>query len=78
VNALDVGMVSTELTELHYGGEAGAKAISKTVPLGRLATPDDIGPSAVFLASPLAGYISGARLVIHGGGEAPAFLSALE
>jgi NAD(P)-dependent dehydrogenase (short-subunit alcohol dehydrogenase family) len=76
VNALDVGMVSTEITELHYGGEESVKAISQTVPLGRLAVPDDIGPSAVFLASPLASYISGARLVIHGGGEAPAFLSA--
>jgi NAD(P)-dependent dehydrogenase (short-subunit alcohol dehydrogenase family) len=77
VNALDVGMVRTELTELHYGGEAGVASVGATVPLGRLAEPDEIGACAVFLASPLASYVSGARLAVHGGGEAPAFLAAV-
>ena len=71
VNALDVGMVRTERAAEHFGAAA-----VQTIPLGRLAEPDEIGCCAVFLASPLAGYVSGARLLVHGGGEAPAFLTA--
>ncbi|QIK68463.1 SDR family oxidoreductase [Nocardioides sp. HDW12B] len=78
VNALDVGIVRTEQTDLHLGGEEGAAAVAATVPLGRLATPRDVGNAAVFLASPLASYVSGATLEVHGGGERPAFLAAVE
>jgi NAD(P)-dependent dehydrogenase (short-subunit alcohol dehydrogenase family) len=76
VNTLVVGMVRTELAHLHYGGEDGIEAVSRTVPLGRLATPADVGAAAVFLASDAAAYISGASLLVHGGGERPAFLDA--
>jgi NAD(P)-dependent dehydrogenase (short-subunit alcohol dehydrogenase family) len=76
VNTLVVGMVRTELAHLHYGGEEGVEAVSRTVPLGRLATPADVGAAAVFLASDAAAYISGASLLVHGGGERPAFLDA--
>jgi len=74
VNALDVGMVHTEQSELHYGDADAVAAIGATVPLGRLAEPDEIGACALFLASPLASYVSGATLAVHGGGERPAFL----
>ncbi|MGW0568532.1 MULTISPECIES: SDR family oxidoreductase [Streptomyces] len=76
VNTLVVGMVRTELSHLHYGGEDGIEAVSRTVPLGRLAVPADIGGAAVFLASDAAAYITGAGLLVHGGGERPAFLDA--
>ncbi|MET7479463.1 SDR family oxidoreductase [Streptomyces sp. NPDC005648] len=76
VNTLVVGMVRTELAHLHYGGEEGVEAVSGTVPLGRLATPADVGAAAVFLASDAAAYITGASLLVHGGGERPAFLDA--
>ncbi|MEU9265286.1 SDR family oxidoreductase [Streptomyces sp. NPDC048251] len=76
VNTLVVGMVRTELTHLHYGGEDGVEAVARTVPLGRLALPADVGAAAVFLASDAARYISGASLLLHGGGERPAFLDA--
>jgi NAD(P)-dependent dehydrogenase (short-subunit alcohol dehydrogenase family) len=76
VNALDVGMVRTEQTELHYGDAEGVAAVGATVPLGRLAEPDEVGACAAFLASPLASYVSGATLAVHGGGERPAFLAA--
>jgi len=76
VNTLAVGMVRTELSALHYGGPEGIAAVGRTVPLGRLATPSDIGDAAVFLASDAARYISGASLLVHGGGERPAFLDA--
>ncbi|WP_405179381.1 SDR family oxidoreductase [Nocardia sp. NBC_01377] len=76
VNSLIVGMVETELSELHYGDRDGIDAVSETIPLRRMATPEDIGRCAVFLASPLAAYVSGATLLVHGGGERPAFLAA--
>ncbi|MFJ3170249.1 SDR family oxidoreductase [Streptomyces roseus] len=76
VNSLVLGMVRTELAHLHYGDEAGIAAVGATVPLGRLADPSDVGAAAVFLASGRAGYVSGASLLVHGGGERPAFLDA--
>jgi NAD(P)-dependent dehydrogenase (short-subunit alcohol dehydrogenase family) len=78
VNAIDVGVVRTEQTDHHYGGEDGVAAISRTSPLGRFADPAEVGAVAVFLASPLASYVSGATVECHGGGERPAFLTALD
>jgi NAD(P)-dependent dehydrogenase (short-subunit alcohol dehydrogenase family) len=41
-----------------------------------MAQPQDIGDACLFLASSLASYVSGSTVTVHGGGEAPAFLSA--
>ncbi|MDQ4054117.1 MAG: SDR family oxidoreductase [Actinomycetota bacterium] len=76
VNAIDVGLCRTEHTDDHYGGDAGVAAIESTIPLGRMARPDEVGNVAAFLASDLASYVSGARIECHGGGEPPVFLSA--
>ena len=76
VNAISAGLVRTEQSHLHYGDEEGIAAVSSTIPLGRMAEPDDIADACVYLASPLARYVSGANLVVHGGGERPAFLGA--
>jgi len=76
VNAIDVGLCRTENTDDHYGGDAGVAAIESTIPLGRMARPEEVGRVAVFLASDLASYVSGARVECHGGGEPPVFLSA--
>lgn len=78
VNAIAAGLIRTELAHLHYGDEAAQARVAATVPLGRLATPRDIGDVCAFLASPLASYVSGAAIVVHGGGERPAFLAAVE
>ena len=76
LNSVVVGPVETELSHLHYGDADGVAAVGRTVPLGRLASPADVGSAAIFLASPLAAHISGATLLVHGGGERPAFLDA--
>jgi NAD(P)-dependent dehydrogenase (short-subunit alcohol dehydrogenase family) len=76
VVAVAAGMVRTEQSGLYYGDEAGIAAVGATVPLGRIADPREIGDACVFLASPLASYVSGSTLLVHGGGERPAFLSA--
>ena len=78
VNAVTVGMVKTELAHLHYGDDEAQARVAGTVPLGRLAEPRDVGDACVFLASPLASYVTGASLLLHGGGEKPAFLEAVE
>jgi NAD(P)-dependent dehydrogenase (short-subunit alcohol dehydrogenase family) len=75
VNSVVVGMVETEQSELFYGDADSIAAISRNVPLGRLAKPEDIGWAAAFLASDAACYISGASLEVHGGGEPPHYLS---
>jgi len=74
VNLVTAGMVRTEQSHLFYGDEAGIAEVGKTVPLGRIADPDDIGDACVFLASDLAAYVSGANLAVHGGGEPPPYL----
>jgi NAD(P)-dependent dehydrogenase (short-subunit alcohol dehydrogenase family) len=76
VVAAAAGMVRTEQSHLHYGDEAGIVGVGATVPLGRIADPSDVGDACLYLASPLARYVSGATLLLHGGGEKPAFLAA--
>jgi NAD(P)-dependent dehydrogenase (short-subunit alcohol dehydrogenase family) len=76
VVAVSPGLVRTEQAELHYGDEAGIAAVSRTIPAGRLALPEDIAAACRFAASPEAGYLSGTNLLLHGGGERPAFLDA--
>lgn len=75
VNAVVAGMVATEQAELFYGDSDSQAAVAATVPLGRLARPDEIGWATAFLASDAASYISGATLPVHGGGEPPPYLS---
>jgi len=76
VNAVVVGMVATEQAELFYGDDESQAAVAATVPLGRLAKPEEIGWAAAFLASDAASYVSGSTLAVHGGGEPPPYLSA--
>ena len=76
VNAITAGMIRTEQAHLHYGDDAGIAKVEATVPLGRLGLPEDIASACLFLSSAHASYVSGADLLVHGGGEKPAFLDA--
>ncbi len=76
VNAVVVGLVVTEQAHLFYGDEDGIAAVGATVPLGRMADPTDIADVCLFLASPLARYVTGADVLVHGGGEKPAYMDA--
>ena len=76
VNAVTAGLIVTEQAHLFYGDDEGIAAVGATVPLGRMGTPDDIAGVCLFLASPLAAYVSGANILVHGGGERPAFWDA--
>ena len=76
INAVDVGMCRTDDTDDHYGGEEQVAAIERTIPLRRMARPEEVGYVVAFLASDRASYLSGSRVDCHGGGEPPVFLSA--
>lgn len=76
VNSVVAGPVLTEQSTMHYGDADGVAAVGATIPMGRLAHPEDVGNAVAFLLSPLAGYITGTTLTVHGGGEKPAFLAA--
>ncbi|HUZ36133.1 MAG TPA: SDR family oxidoreductase [Streptosporangiaceae bacterium] len=77
VNSVVAGPVATESgAAAHYGDAAAMAAVGATVPMGRMAVPGDVADACLFLASPLASYITGAALLLHGGGERPAYLAA--
>lgn len=66
VNAIAPGIVDTEM--LHgVHGEQGVAELKKAVPLGTLASVDDIAAAALFLVSPSASHITGATLDVAGG-----------
>lgn len=78
VVAVSPGLVRTEQSHLHFGDEAGIAAVGATIPAGRMAEPSDIAQACLFVASPRAAYLSGTNLLLHGGGEKPAFLAAAQ
>ncbi len=78
VNCVSAGLVATGDSLDHYGGAEGLARVAATVPAGRFGTPADVADAVVFLASPLASYVTGANLLLHGGGEWPAFLRAAQ
>ena len=76
VNAICPGWTRTDRVEQLLRDRAGrngttveeeAAAVATSVPLGRVATPDEFARAAVFLASPAASYITGVSLLVDGG-----------
>jgi NAD(P)-dependent dehydrogenase (short-subunit alcohol dehydrogenase family) len=70
VNHITAGLIRTERAAGFYGPDGGA-AVSAVIPMGRMAVPEDIAAACRYLASPLAAYLTGADLPVHGGGEIP-------
>ena len=68
VNSINPGMIETEGT--HAGGLVGSdfqKTVETLAPLGRMGQPDDIWPTAVYLASSDSKYMTGETLLVSGG-----------
>jgi len=76
VVCVTVGLVVTEQAHVYYGDEEGIASVGQTIPLGRMAEPSDIADVCLMLASPLARYVTGEQVVVHGGGEKPAYVDA--
>jgi 3-oxoacyl-[acyl-carrier protein] reductase len=65
VNCIAPGFIATPMTEvLSDDQKAGLNA---RIPAGRMGTPAEIGAGVLYLASPEAGYVTGAVLHINGG-----------
>lgn len=66
VNCVAPGWVDTEMAAPAWVGDARAR-VEQSIPLGRVATADDVAAPIVFLASPLARHITGEVLNVNGG-----------
>ena len=66
VNAIVPSKIDTDMLRSALGG-AGSDALVRSIPVGRLGTPEDIAGLAVYLASEKAGYITGEAIVASGG-----------
>ncbi len=67
VNAIGPGLIATPLNAKARENPDYMKNFTDRIPLGRIGTPEDIAPVAVFLASDMAGYITGVTLPVDGG-----------
>jgi NAD(P)-dependent dehydrogenase (short-subunit alcohol dehydrogenase family) len=67
VNAIGPGLIATPLNAKARENPAYMKHFEGRIPLGRIGTPEDIAPVAVFLASDMARYITGVTLPVDGG-----------
>ncbi|MCG5479536.1 SDR family oxidoreductase [Sinorhizobium alkalisoli] len=67
VNAIAPGWFATE-TNAHLAVDPDLKAfVEVRIPLKRWGRPEEIGPAAVFLASPAASFVNGTTLTVDGG-----------
>jgi NAD(P)-dependent dehydrogenase (short-subunit alcohol dehydrogenase family) len=78
VNAVLVGLAETETADQTYGDAAAQARVAASIPLGRMARGEDVANAILYLASPLASYVSGAQLEVYGGGEKPHFIGLVE
>lgn len=67
VNALAPGWIETAMTAVPRANPTRNAELMGRTPLGRWGTPADLAPAALFLCSPLAGFITGAVLPVDGG-----------
>lgn len=65
VNSIAPGYVSTDMVEKMP--ETILSQITQQIPIGRLGTPSEVARAVTFLASPEAGFMTGATLTLNGG-----------
>jgi 3-oxoacyl-[acyl-carrier protein] reductase len=65
VNCVAPGFIATPMTEVLTDDQKSA--LNARIPAGRMGTPEEIAAGVLYLASPQAGYVTGAVLHINGG-----------
>ena len=78
VNAIIAGLMATETAEQTYGDAAAQAAVARSMPLQRMGVGNDLAGAVLWLCSPLASWVSGARINVDGGGERPYFLDLVK
>jgi NAD(P)-dependent dehydrogenase (short-subunit alcohol dehydrogenase family) len=78
VNAIIAGLMATETAEATYGDADAQAAVGRSMPLQRMGAGEDIAGAVLWLVSPLAAWVSGARINVDGGGERPYFLDLVK
>ncbi|MGM0930517.1 MAG: SDR family oxidoreductase [Actinomycetota bacterium] len=73
VNQVTVGLMQNEFAHLVYGEGEPTGEKETSIPMGRMASPQDIAAACLLLSSPQAAYINGTDLLVDGGGELPAW-----
>jgi 3-oxoacyl-[acyl-carrier protein] reductase len=72
VNVVAPGLVDTDMGRRLAAATVGVKDIHELdarMPFGRVCQPEDIANAVCFLVSPRAGYITGEKINVHGGGQ---------
>ncbi|UXI68692.1 glucose 1-dehydrogenase [Tahibacter amnicola] len=67
VNAVLPGLTDTKFASALTQNEAILKPLLRTIPLGRMAQPEEIAPAIAFLCSSAASYLTGASIAVDGG-----------
>ena len=67
VNAVGPGLTRTDFSKPIWSNPEVAKHVAALVPMGRLAEPEEIVGSVLFLASDAAGFITGHTIYVDGG-----------
>lgn len=67
VNAVAPTMVATAMTADRRADPVALAAKLATIPLGRMATVEDVAAAVVYLASPAAAMVTGHVLLVDGG-----------
>lgn len=75
VNTVTVGLVATPDSAVFYS-ESAESALAGEIPMGRMATPEDVAGACLLLCEDRAAYITGANLACHGGRQDPYVVDA--
>lgn len=67
VNGIAPGLVETKMTAVTTQNEGRRASVLASIPVGRIGAPNDMAGLALFLASPMAGYIVGQTIIADGG-----------
>ncbi|MEH6701097.1 SDR family NAD(P)-dependent oxidoreductase [Parasphingorhabdus sp.] len=67
VNGIAPGLIATKMTKVTTDNPKRREATIRSIPVGRIGDPDDMAGLALYLASPLAGYIVGQTIIADGG-----------
>jgi 3-oxoacyl-[acyl-carrier protein] reductase len=67
INCIPPGRIMSEQIRRNYPPEYRAEHAAKEIPMGRYGEPEELAALAVFLCSPVAGYITGTVLPVDGG-----------